>query len=106
MPVTLHVGIALHAIDIFDDATIRAQRSVQPRTAAPVAKLPVLLDTLSIKPLAALGFSILLADVLQALHAHTGDLQQDAARPARHVNGWAPATVASVVVDVVIFWPG
>ena len=39
---------------------------------------------------AALGDRIGLADVLQPLHANLGNLQVDAAGPARHVDAWTP----------------
>ncbi len=39
---------------------------------------------------ASLGPGLFFADVLQPLDAHVGDLQQDAAGPARHVDAWIP----------------
>ena len=38
-----------------------------------------------------------LADVLQALHAHAGDLQGDAAGLARHEDGGAPQQAAAIL---------
>ena len=45
----------------------------------------------------ALGNAVGLADVLQALNAHGGDLQRDAAGMAGHVDAGAPQQAAAIL---------
>lgn len=84
MFVALGVGVAFAAVRVLDDAAIRPELAVQARAATAVAEVPVLLVTLAVQSLTAFRVGVGFTDILQPLHAHADDLQQDAAGPARH----------------------